>query len=383
MAAHVVIYNPDIERPCSGNCSRIKDISADALHPETIQIDEIHRLDQLPIGATPDIVVIRAPIRRPLMDVLRPLRELWKTVHVLAAVCTAEGTAPDLADSLSSGLNDFFCCPFNELEFVTRLRRGISARVVRAEFRQALPPKLDMLVGESPAFLQAICRIPRVAASTASVLIGGETGVGKELFARAVHYSSERRSRPFIPINSSALPDQLFENELFGHAKGAYTDAGASEKGLLGEAEGGTIFLDEVDMLSASAQAKLLRFMQDREYRPLGSNKILIADARVIAASNADLRALVGERRFREDLFYRLNVLSLYVPPLRERMTDIALLTDHFLGKFERQYGRGPLRISSGALRKMLAYSWPGNVRELEGLLHRAVVFAVSDTEHR
>jgi DNA-binding NtrC family response regulator len=238
---------------------------------------------------------------------------------------------------------------------------------------------LDLLVGESEAFARAISRIPRVANSSATVLIGGETGVGKELFARAIHYSGERKSRPFLPVNCSALPDQLFENEFFGHAKGAYTDAGNDVRGLVAEAEGGTIFLDEVDALSPSAQAKLLRFLQDREYRPLGSAKILTADIRVIAASNADLQALVAQKVFRGDLFHRLNVLSLQVPPLRERLDDIPLLAAHFLMRFAAQYQRGPFKLSRSALRKLLAYPWPGNVRELEGLLHRAVVFGEND----
>lgn len=376
MAAHVVIYEPEAGRCCSGACSRIREIARDGLAPDCIEVSEIRRLDEAERGPVPDVVLLRAPARSPLMEALRSLRAVWKNVHVLAAVC--EGRAPDLVDSLAAGLNDFFCCPVNEVDFLARLRRGISAHPRKSEGR-SVAPNLDMLVGQSPTFLQAIGKIAPVAASKASVLIDGETGVGKELFARAVHYSGDRRSRPFIPINSSALPDQLFENELFGHAKGAYTDASTSEKGLLGEAEGGTVFLDEIDMLSASAQAKLLRFLQDREYRPLGSNKTLVADARIIAASNADLRSLVTQRRFREDLYYRLNILSIHVPPLRERTSDIALLAEHFLARFASQYRRDPIRLSNCAMRKLLGYAWPGNVRELEGLLHRAVVFAITD----
>ena len=180
-------------------------------------------------------------------------------------------------------------------------------------------------------------------------------------------------------MNCSALPDHLFENELFGHAKGAYTDASTSEGGLLREADGGTLFLDEVDMLSPSAQAKLLRFLQDREYRPLGSSKSLSADARVISATNANLRELVSQRQFREDLFHRLNVLSFEVPALRSRISDIPLLADHFLMRFAAQYKRPPIQLSRGAVRKLLDYGWPGNVRELEGILHRSVVFVTSN----
>jgi DNA-binding NtrC family response regulator len=235
---------------------------------------------------------------------------------------------------------------------------------------------LDGMVGESAPFLAALERIPPVARSDAVVLIGGETGVGKELFARAVHRNGPRRDGPFVAVNCSGLPDQLLENELFGHTRGAYTDAGAPGKGLLAEAEGGTIFLDEVDTLTPSSQAKLLRFLQDRAYRPLGCAREVSADVRVIAATNADLRQLVAARQFRQDLFHRLDVLRIDVPPLRARAPDIPLLAAHFLARHAERYGRGRLRLSPAARRKLLAHAWPGNVRELEGALHRAVVFS-------
>jgi two-component system response regulator AtoC len=305
---------------------------------------------------------------------------MWRSTAVVASVCNVPPDTAELIESFQAGLDDFFCCPFPAGELGARLRRWLP--VDRPSQRPAALRglKLDMLVGESPSFLEAIGRIPRVASSLATVLIGGETGVGKELFARAIHYNGERRSRPFIPINCSAVPEHLFENEVFGHVRGAYTDAGADEKGLLGEAERGTVFFDEIDTLTPAAQAKLLRLVQDREYRPLGSSKTLVADTRVIAATNSDLRVMVAERRFREDLFHRLNVLSLRVPALRDRLADIPLLAAHFLTRYAAQYKRGHLRFSPAALRKMLAYSWPGNVREMEGLLHRAVVFGVGET---
>ena len=299
---------------------------------------------------------MRVPARQPLREVVRAVRALWKSTAALAAVCNVPHTAAELFDSLQHGLDDFFCCPFPEIDFVTRLRRALSDHgASAAEFghcRRDL--RLDLLVGESPAFLDAISRIPRISGSAATVLIGGETGVGKELFARAIHYNGERECRPFVPVNCSALPDHLFENELFGHAKGAYTDASSSECGLLHEADGGTLFLDEVDMLSPPAQAKLLRFLQDREYRPLGSSKSLTADARVIAASNANLRELVAHRRFRADLFHRLNVLSLEVPALRNRPSDIPLLANHFLGSMaiSRSFSGGRSGVSQAHCRQ-------------------------------
>jgi DNA-binding NtrC family response regulator len=229
-------------------------------------------------------------------------------------------------------------------------------------------------VGESKQFHQAIGKIPLLAQSDTTILITGETGTGKELVARAVHYQSARHGKPFIPVNCGALPDNLFENELFGHIKGAFTDASSTASGLVAEAEGGTMLLDEVDTLSASAQVKLMRFLQDREYRPLGSPRNVIADVRIVAASNVDLWHQVQQKRVREDLFYRLNVLSIHLPPLRDRIEDIPLLAAHFLAQYASQYDRGPLRLSPGALQRILAYPWPGNVRELEGVIERAVI---------
>jgi DNA-binding NtrC family response regulator len=185
-----------------------------------------------------------------------------------------------------------------------------------------------------------------------------------------------RRARPLVAVNCSGLPEQLVENELFGHARGAYTDATSVGKGLLSEAAGGTLFLDEVDTLAPSSQAKLLRLLQDGTYRPLGSSRELTADVRVIAATNADLGGLVAARQFRQDLFYRLNVFEIHVPPLRARAADIPLLAAHFLARFAARYERGRVRLTAGGQRKLLAHSWPGNVRQLEGVLHRAVVFS-------
>jgi len=381
-AAQVVVFDPEAERGCPGNCRRIESLAHEAFASDALKIATIDRLTAQSGAHEPDLVVLRAPAGRPLADVLRPLRQAWRCAAVLGAVCNVSQDVSGLLDSLRHGLDDFFCCPFPQFDFITRLRRLLpDQRASRAE-RLALSVglKLDMLVGESKPLLQSLARVLKVAGSDATVLIGGETGVGKELFARAIHYNGTRKSRPFIPVNCSALPDHLLENELFGHAKGAYTDASTSEKGLLAEAQGGSAFLDEVDTLSSSSQAKLLRFLQDREYRPLGSSKTLTADVRVIAASNVALREMVAQRRFREDLFHRLNILSLHVPPLRERTTDIPLLANHFLNRYASQYGRGEVRLSPAALRKMLSYPWPGNVRELEGLLHRAVVCCASET---
>jgi DNA-binding NtrC family response regulator len=234
------------------------------------------------------------------------------------------------------------------------------------------------LVGGSAMFLKVVAKIQPLASSDATVLISGETGTGKELFALAIHHHSPRKGYLFIPVNCGALPEQLVENELFGHAKGAFTGAAAAEAGLLAEAAGGTLFLDEVDSLSPSAQAKLLRLLQNCEYRPLGSSKSIKADVRILVATNTDLRQQVEAKLFRQDLYHRLNVLSLHIPPLRDRMEDTSLLAMHFLTRYASQSGRGSLRFSPGATEKLLAYHWPGNVRELEGVIQRAVILSSS-----
>ncbi len=240
--------------------------------------------------------------------------------------------------------------------------------------RQALGARL--LMGESPAFLDEARKLPAVAACDAGVLILGETGTGKELFARAIHYLSPRRAQPFVPVNSGALPLDLVENELFGHERAAYTGAATAEPGLIAEAEGGTLFLDEVDSLPPGAQVKLLRFLESKEYRRLGSSQLRHADLRVVASTNAELEPAVATGRFRRDLYYRLNVVQLQLPPLRERSSDLPLLARHFLRFHARELGRHLTDFTPEALRRLALHSWPGNVRELENTIQRAVILA-------
>jgi DNA-binding NtrC family response regulator len=227
------------------------------------------------------------------------------------------------------------------------------------------------LVGHSPAFLRALELVKRSAGCDATVLIQGETGTGKELVARAIHYLGARRTFPFVPVNCGALPDSLVENELFGHVRGAFTDARDARRGLIGEAEGGTLFLDEIEVLSQKAQVVLLRFLQDFQYRPLGAAEVRNADVRIVAASNADLGALAGDGRFRQDLLFRLNVLPVELPPLRERHRDAVCLAEMFLAAFARRYHRPPKSLHPEAVFRLMTYAWPGNVRELENLVHR------------
>jgi two-component system response regulator GlrR len=235
---------------------------------------------------------------------------------------------------------------------------------------------LRQLVGESPKFRVQIRKIPLVARRNVSVLIEGETGTGKELCARAIHYLSPRAHQPFVPVNCGAIPTDLAENELFGHARGAFTGASAAQHGLIREAEGGSLFLDEIDCLPLLTQVKLLRFLQEKEYKPLGSAKVQQADVRVIAAINMDLEEAVRTGRLRRDLYYRLNVMTLLLPPLRERPEDIPLLAHHFLVKYATEFDNAVTSFSPDVMSLFLQHEWPGNIRELEHVIERAVLLA-------
>jgi DNA-binding NtrC family response regulator len=233
---------------------------------------------------------------------------------------------------------------------------------------------LPGMIGDSEPFRTALRLIRKLATCDAAVLIQGETGTGKELAAHAIHYLSRRRDRPFVAVNCGALPDSLVENELFGHARGAFTDAADTTQGLVADADGGTLFLDELEVLSTRAQVVLLRFLQDSVYRPLGARRSVQANLRVVGASNQDLRELVREGRFREDLLYRLRILTVRMPALRERAGDIPLLAQYFLEKFSAKYPGIERSISADMMQLLGSYRWPGNVRELENVIHRAVL---------
>jgi DNA-binding NtrC family response regulator len=240
------------------------------------------------------------------------------------------------------------------------------------------PPAVDFarlnLVGESAAFLEALALIRKVSVSDAPVLIQGETGTGKELAARAIHYLGSRRDAPFIPVNCGAVPDSLVEDEFFGHARGAFTDARDPRAGVIEQAEGGTLFLDELEALSPRGQVVLLRFLQDSVYRPVGGSTARRANVRVLGSSNADLAACVRQGTYRSDLLYRLSVLSLNLPPLRERPRDAVLLARRFIAKYAVQYATANRELDAASLRYLSLHDWPGNVRELENLVHRAMV---------
>ena len=283
-------------------------------------------------------------------------------------------------------IDDFFLEPLNLHEVsirVDRLARRFADKKSEVEqLQQSLVSVfgIKQFIGTAPSFVETIKRLPRVASSDATVLITGETGTGKEMCARAIHYLSARSNRTFIPVNCGSIPNELFENEMFGHESGAYTDARQAKRGLIAEAEGGTLFLDEVDSLSASAQVKLLRFLQDQQYKPLGASKYRQANVRIIAATNRNLQASIKEGSFREDLYYRLMIVSLCLPPLRERRSDISLLASHFLKIATLEYNSPVVSFSPGAIQKLLVYGWPGNVRELENVVRQSVVLADEPT---
>jgi DNA-binding NtrC family response regulator len=287
-----------------------------------------------------------------------------------------------LLQVVSRTADDFIFMPIRPVELRHRLRAILAEprhdlEVVRRRLLEELG--ITQLVGRDPVFLKAIEQVPRFARAEVSVLITGETGTGKELCARALHHLGRRRRSPFIAVDCGAVPDQLFENELFGHARGAFTDAHRDHKGLVTMAEGGTLFLDEVDALSLAAQAKLLRFLQEHSFRPLGSDRFQQADVKVVSATNRDLSLCIEARQFRQDLYFRLNVLSIHLPPLRERRQDIELLACHELEDFARSNEAPRKSFTTGAMRLLVRYDWPGNVRELNNVVRRAIVACDGD----
>jgi transcriptional regulator with PAS, ATPase and Fis domain len=362
-----------VQQSDPGRSMRIRLMDVQPLSPDTTRSS----------GSSTDLIVFRPALADSSEQLLPLLRARFRNASLFGLFCCGwEGQSGSIADVVGQ-LDDFLWCPFNTTDLSVRLQRLLGGRFEgKTSNTQSFKDKfqLQSLVGESECFVPVIEKVPLFAQSDAMILIHGETGTGKELFARAIHYTSSRRDKPFVPINCGALPDQLFENELFGHVKGAFTDAYSLEKGLLGLAEGGTVFLDEVDTLSLAAQVKLLRFLQDKEYRPLGSAKSLVADVRILAATNADLRHQVAVKLFRQDLYHRLNVLSLHIPPLRERIGDIPLLAHHLLAKYSPQDATSFCRLSPGAFQKLAAHSWPGNVRELESVIQRSVVLHPNST---
>jgi DNA-binding NtrC family response regulator len=304
----------------------------------------------------------------------------WLKTHPISSPTLA--VLPDdgrLLQAAAGAVDDFVVWPVREGEWRQRVLRLVAPESGdRAELNERLAAEMGLmrLVGREPGFVRTVARIPLLARSGSPVLITGETGTGKELCARAIHHLGPRRSFPFIPVDCGGVPDHLFENEVFGHARGAFTDAHGDQKGMVAMADGGTLFLDEIDALPPVVQSKLLRFLQERTFKPLGSDRFVRADVNVLAATNRDLEALVREKRFRPDLYFRLNVLSLHLDPLRRRRRDVPLLARHFADAICAEQKVPAKTLSLPVLRKLTLHDWPGNVRELYNAMRRAVVFA-------
>ena len=289
-----------------------------------------------------------------------------------------DGTSEAAIELLKLGAGDVLLPPFTEASVVPRVSRMIIGERPEELFLKKLKEKLGLrkMIGRNSAFLAEVNKIPLIARGDANVLIAGETGTGKEIYARSIHYLSRRAAKPFVAVSCGAIPADLFENEFFGHERGAFTGAMAANTGLIQEAEGGTLFLDDIDCIPIGAQMKVLRFLQEKEFRPLGSARTQHSDTRIIASTNTDLAKAVSQDVFRRDLFYRLNVLPITLPPLRDRLEDIPLLARHFIEKYTEEFNRETKEISSSGLQKLMSYVWPGNIRELENIIERAVVFS-------
>ena len=365
-------------------------LERDAYEVETaLSVDEA--IGKLQRGGPFDAVLtdLRMPVASGL-DLVSYVREHDPDAVLL--VLTAFGDATATAEAIRAGAHDLVNKPFDidtlrasfaraierrRMAIVHRLEESPAAIKRGGEAGDAAEPPL--IVGHSPGIIAAVKTLARVARTDATVLLEGESGTGKELAARTLHHYSSRASRRLVVVNCGALPETLLESELFGHVKGAFTGASSARPGLFREANGGTLFLDEIGDLSLHLQTRLLRALQEREVVPVGAETPIKVDVRVVAATHRDLSAMVEDARFREDLFYRLDVVTVLLPPLRERKQDIPLLVDHFLRTLGRRHRRGPVAVDPEAQSRLLAYDWPGNVRQLQNVLERALVLAEQD----
>jgi two-component system response regulator HydG len=339
--------------------------------------------DALEKIASRDFDVVLSDLSMPDMSGLEVCeRVLALRPDVPVVLITGHGSLETAMGAIRAGAYDFVTKPIESKTLGVVVSRAVQHRRLREQIkmlRAAQEANQTIIVGGSPAMRKVADLIERVGDSDASVLIHGETGTGKELVARAVHNKSKRREGPFVAINCAAVPHSLLESELFGHARGAFTDAKSTRMGLFQQANGGTLFLDEIGELPIDVQPKLLRALQERKVRPVGDNREIPYDARIVAATNRDLENEVREKRFREDLYYRINVVKLEVPPLRTRGSDTLHLAHHFLKQFAERSGKPTLELSERAAERLMAYEWPGNVRELENCIEHAVALARFD----
>lgn len=312
-------------------------------------------------------------------DLLHQLRAGRPEIPVV--IMTAYTSVRDAVDLVKEGAFDYISKPFEIDDVLATIERALKLRETLEENRRLRGEveakyRFDHLIGESRAFQDVLRQIGEVCGSRATVLLHGESGTGKEIVARAIHYNSPRRTKPFVPVNCAAIPESLLESELFGHAKGAFTGALSAREGRFSAADGGTLFLDEIGDMPLSIQAKVLRALQEQTFEPVGSNKTVKVDVRIVAATHRDIRRMVGERGFRDDLYYRLNVFPITLPPLRERPHDIEPLARHFLREFADEMGKKVVSFTPAAEAAMQSYAWPGNIRELQNCIERAVIVA-------
>jgi DNA-binding NtrC family response regulator len=316
------------------------------------------------------------------LDILREIHRRDPDLSIV--LITAYGSVDMARAAFKSGAQDYITKPWSNDELLAQVAQAVEGRRLREEnlhLKRALKQRYNFpnIIGKSEKMLGLFDLVSQVAPSRSTVLISGESGTGKELIAKAIHSASTRADKPFVPVNTGSIPVDLLESQLFGHVKGAFTSAVSSKKGLFEVADQGTIFFDEISTISSETQAKLLRVIQEREFMRLGGTDTIKVDVRIVAACNQELLTLVREGRFREDLYHRLNVISLQLPPLRDRKEDVPLLLEHFLKRYCEENSKAPLRFTNAALKLMMDYDWPGNVRELENVVERAVVLATGD----
>ncbi len=357
------------------------------LHLESagFEVDGTATAEQaLPLATVADLVI--TDLRLPGMDGLQLIQQLQtRGIPAAVIVMTAHGSVETAVEAMKLGAADFLQKPFSLDHLTTIVEKVLAIQSLRNEnqrMRQELDQRyqFDNIIGRSSAMREIFHTVERVAPTRTTVLLAGESGVGKDLIARAIHQHSPRKNHAFVKINCTALPENLMESELFGYEKGAFTGATASKPGKFEQADGGTAFLDEIGDVPGNIQVKLLRILQERQFERLGSNLTRSVDVRVIAATNADLRAALEEGRFREDLYYRLNVVPINIPPLRERREDIPFLAMHFVRSLSRELGSVAKEISAASMDRLVAHTWPGNVRELENTIERSLVLASNET---
>jgi DNA-binding NtrC family response regulator len=353
-------------------------LTLEGFHVETA-VDGNSGLDQL-ARHTYDLLLLDLALPGESgIDLLPRIKALVPEMPVI--LITAYGTVGNVVDAIRAGASNFIQKPWDNEKLLADIRSAIGKNKAEQEvvhLKRTLKQRssFDNIVGKSEPMLRLFDLVAQVAPSRSTVLIQGESGTGKELIAKAIHAHSPRKDKPFIPVNTGAVPSELLESTLFGHERGAFTSAVAAKKGLFEVADGGTLFLDEIGTMPMDMQAKILRVLQDRRFMHVGGTHEIQVDVRIVAATNVNLQLAVKEGRFREDLFYRLNVISLELPPLRNRKEDIPLLANHYLKFYAEENGFTPLDLAADALRMMMDYEWPGNVRELENAMERGVVLA-------